>query len=34
MKLTRFEDLKELAPWDFPRMIRRDDKSYPVAGVI
>jgi len=34
MKLTRFEDLKVLAQWDFPMMIRQDDKSYPLAGVI
>ena len=34
MKLTRFEDLKVLAQWDFLMMIRQDDKSYPLAGVI
>jgi hypothetical protein len=34
MKLTRFEDLKVLAQWDFPRMIRPDDKTSPTAYVI
>jgi hypothetical protein len=34
MKLTRFEDLKVLAQWDFPTMIRPDDKTSPTAYVI
>jgi hypothetical protein len=32
--ITRFEDLKVLAQWDFPTMIRPDDKTSPTAYVI
>ena len=33
MQLTRFEDLKVLALWDFPTMVHLDDKSYCVVDL-